>query len=424
MRKELLFLSVATLMLTSLFAQDKKETKLYNTTINKGDLKSFNKFLSKYPNSTYSSDITKRVDSLSFFALDKKNIEALNSFVEQYPSSYYTPKANEYIKELNTTKLNHSDAIRVSESIIGVINNPKNPNFILKEYKKDGVEQIVVFIAPSGSSFSSYRVLKLAHNGGSDLLNSNNWGVVEEHTESNYNSNPELNNFSFIVDTTSLTTTKIIEIKGCRYVKFDYKNENNSNEIEYITNLYSVDDNVIYTAMFSGKKEHENGESFLEGNCMDASQGGALSTPQMSYLIGFFGNKEYFRPFSKDKLMIDTAIEWWYDNNKATAKTLAFGVIPSDNPIVTAFKAAKYKEKDSRWDVAVFDIRENTVVVSYDRVERQYSLVWCEPAAKDKKRDQLLNSIYFERNAALVLYYYKGNTTYKKRVNLASKALK
>lgn len=424
MRKELLFLSVATLMLTSSFAQDKKETKLYNTTINKGDLKSFNKFLSKYPNSTYSSDITKRVDSLSFFALDKKNIEALNSFVEQYPSSYYTPKANEYIKELNTTKLTHSDAIRVSESVLGLKNNPNNPNFILKEYKKDGVEQIVVFVAPSGSSFSSYRVLKLAHNGGSDLLNSNNWEVIQECTESNYNSNPELNKFSFVVDITSLTTTKIIEIKGGRYVKFDYKNENNSSEIEYITNLYSVDDNVIYTAMFSGKKEHENGENFLEGSCMDASQGGALSTPQMSYLIGFLGNKEYFRPFSKDKLMIDTAIEWWYDNNKATAKTLAFGVIPNDNPIVAAYKAAKYKEKDSRWDVAVFDIRENTVVVSYDRVERQYSLVWSEPIAKDKKRDQLLNSIYFERNTALVLYYYKGNTTYKKRVNLASKAVK
>ena len=424
MRKELLLLSVATLMLTNLPAQDKKETKLYNSVINKGDLKSFNKFLSKYPNSIYATDITKRVDSLSFFIIDKSDIKALNSFVSSFPSSYYTPKANDYIKELNTTKLSHSDAIAIAESVINVKYNSNNPTFIAQEYKKDGVEKIVVFIAPTDCDKANYAVITLEQNGSSNILDCSSWSVANENSESKYNSNIELDKFSFITNAATNSTTKIIELNDGKYIKFEYKNESNKRDIEYITNLYSINDGVIYSAMFSGKKESENGENFLEGSCMDSSQGGALSTPQMNYLIGCFSNNEYFRPFSKDKLMIDTALEWWYSNNKPTAKTLAFGVIPSDNPMVEKFKKAKYKERDSRWEVALFDIRENTVVLSYDRVNKQYSLVWSEPIAKDKKRDQLLNSIYFERNAALVLYYYKGNTTYKKRVNLASKAIR
>lgn len=424
MRKKLLLLSIATLMIINLPAQDKKETKLYNTVINKGDLKSFNKFLTKYPNSTYAPDITKRVDSLSFFVIDMGDIKALNSFVSNFPNSYYTPKANEYIKELNTTKLSHSDAISIAESLINVKYNSNNPTYTVQEYKKDGVEKIVIFIAPTDCDKANYAVVTIGQNGSSNILDSSSWSVVNELSESTYNNNIELDKFSFIIDKATNSTTKIIELNDGRYVKFEYKNENNKRDIEYVTNLYSINDETIYSAMFSGKKESENGESFLEGSCMDSSQGGALSTPQMSYLIGCFGNKEYFRPFSKDKLMIDTAIEWWYSNNKATARTLAFGVIPNDNPMVEAFKKAKYKERDNRWEVALFDIRENTVVLSYDRVNKQYSLVWSEPIAKDKKRDQLLNSIYFERNAALVLYYYKGNTTYKKRVNLASKAIR
>lgn len=35
-------------------------------------------------------------------------------------------------------------------------------------------------------------------------------------------------------------------------------------------------------------------------------------------------------------------------------------------------------------------------------------------------RDALLNSIYFEKDATLVLYYYKGKTTYKYRLSLAN----
>ncbi len=421
MKREIILLSLATLMLTtSSYAQDKKETKLYNTTINKGDLKSFNKFLNKYPNSTYAIEINKRVDSLSFFTIDNKSADELRGFIAQKPNSYYTPIAQNYIKELNTTKLSKNDAQSIVEGKFGIKMRAENPQFLAFGFKIDGTEKIATILAPNKSNPTQYRVLLLSNNG-EDLNNSSNWNIESDNSETLYNNNPHLSLFSFITEN---NLPSLVELKDGRYIKFDYKNENSRKDIEYVTNLYSINDGTIFSALFSGRKEFENGEHFLEGSCMDASQGGALGIPQMSYLINFLGNKSYFRPFSKDKLAIDTSIEWWYSNNKPNAKTLAFGIIPNDNPIVSAYKKAKYKERDSRWEVALVDIRENTIVVAYDKVTKKYSLVWSEPMAKDKERDQLLNSIYFERNTILALYYYKGNTTYKKRVNLASKTIR
>ena len=55
-------------------AQSKAETKLYNTALAKQDLKSANKFLAKFPNSTYAPKITRLRDSIVFSNIDPNDV--------------------------------------------------------------------------------------------------------------------------------------------------------------------------------------------------------------------------------------------------------------------------------------------------------------------------------------------------------------
>ena len=97
------FALAATLSATStLTAQTKAETKLYNTTIAKGDLKSANKFLAKFPSSTYAPKIQRLKDSLVFNNLNANDVLAYISFVEENPKSFFKAAANKKIEELNT----------------------------------------------------------------------------------------------------------------------------------------------------------------------------------------------------------------------------------------------------------------------------------------------------------------------------------
>jgi hypothetical protein len=64
------------------------------------------------------------------------------------------------------------------------------------------------------------------------------------------------------------------------------------------------------------------------------------------------------------------------------------------------------------------------MICAYSKTTKDYVLVWCEPVCKNRNRDQLLNTIYFENDNTLDLFYYKGRTTFKFRVNLATKNLR
>ena len=123
--------------------------------------------------------------------------------------------------------------------------------------------------------------------------------------------------------------------------------------------------------------------------------------------------------------LTDEAIAWWLENNPkaaTSAKKLLFGQLPEECSIVEAFAKNRNKEKSGSYTAALFDIRGYTVVCERNGAG-EYALVWCEPKCKDRSRDKYLNTIYFEKGATLCLYYYKGRTTFKYRINLSSKSI-
>ena len=113
---------IATLLLVSFSfanAQTKGETKLYKTTVAKGDLKSLNKFLAKYPTSVYAPEITKLKDSITFFNLNSNDVVAYMEFCKQHPESYYLYAANKKIQELNTSSISDAEAREIAAKFYG-----------------------------------------------------------------------------------------------------------------------------------------------------------------------------------------------------------------------------------------------------------------------------------------------------------------
>lgn len=337
---------IAALLLTALsaapaFSQSKGETKLYNSTIAKGTLKAYNKFLGKYPNSVYAPKISRILDSINYSGVNKEELSAVAGYLRSYPNSAFFAEAEQRLFAL-----------------------------AMKErYVQD-------------ESLCEYK-------------------IVEDFMP--------------------------VAIDTSRYYYYAYENIGSSDPdlIEYVVSLIDKRDGAHFSAMFSGrKKKADNLLGYIvEGESMDEQANRSFRTKEMTYLLNMLKVKEFLVPISKADIMTDQAIKWWKDTNKPKAKKLEFGLVAQESSLVEAFRAQKEFETNSGYKTALFDIRDNTVIVAYQKSSKQYILVWCEPVCQNKKRDQLLNTIYFENANTLVLYYYKGRTTFKVRVNLATKQI-
>lgn len=195
-------------------------------------------------------------------------------------------------------------------------------------------------------------------------------------------------------------------------------------ECEYVAALVDVKSGVSHSAMFSGKViPADKGEGYMiEGEFIDAGSD-SFTSVETRYLVEMLKKVEILLPIPEGDLLTDQAIEWWLKNNSPKAKSLKFGILPSNCSIVDAFNKRDDAVVKGGYKVNFFDIRGYTVLVSYQKKSAEYSLVNVEPVCKDEKRDPLLSNIYFESSNSLVLYYYKGKTTYKVRVNLANKSV-
>ncbi len=396
------------------FAQTKKETKLYEKSIAKGDLKSLDKFLEKYPQSTYSPKVTQLRDSIIYFAVNSKDIAALEEFLINNPNSYYATTAKGEIKFLNTTVITPDQAITIAKSFTN--NNPDN--FIAYPYKLSGTEYILI-VLPSGNS-KEYTISIIKSTNSNDLLKPENWTTDNSFNESIYTNFDKATSFSF--DKGEVISPSEITLKDGRYIRFGYINKNKK-EIEYISSLIDINSLIVFNAMYGGKLETEGGESFIEGTCYDSAPTGPSAVAANVFLVNGFNGNEFFKPVSKEKFVTDSSIEWWYKNNKKGAKTLKFGSLETDHPLVTLYKKQKI-ESGAEWDIAKFDTRDNTLLVARNKARNQYYLVWCEPQVKNKKTEAYISTIYFERGASVALFYYKGNQTFKRRINLASKVVR
>lgn len=360
-------------------AQKKSETKAYKAAVKTQTIAAYDRFLDKYPKSVYKPQLIRLKDSI--------------------------------ITVMNTTPYTAEQAIPLFSDASGI----QPENFQVLPYRKDGTDYLYAVVKEGdGRSPISFQTFSLQEGA---------WNKTGVKEFPRYIVSDKINGYH-LTDTISF-----MDISKEKYIRFCYENTSDGRNREFVANLIKLSDFTINSAMFSGKLLQKDpdaapaGSESIEGTA-DMITNDSLTPIEMRLLVGYLATRSQLIPMSEADAQTDESVDWWYDNNKKGASSLSFGIVPQTSSMVIKYKASKDKEHSKSYDAAVIDIRENTVVCAYRKSTKQYILVWCEPVTVDIKHDLYLSNIYFENDNVLVLYYYKGNTTSKVRINLANKTIK
>lgn len=390
--RTVLLLAISTLLFTPVFAQKKGETKLFKNTIAKGDTTSFNKFLAKYPNSVYAPTIQAKKDSL--------------------------------IKSYNTTIYSKEEAGRIfSENVAAAANKLYGVDFVALSARKNNKEYIVGVISPSKEDPYTLHIVRI------DETAPGEWQESFSNNASRYMQDDNLKLFSMAsIDDifNGKTTPQEVIIDGEKHICFYHLNYTEgtdersgwpNNTAELVANLVSLGDGTLFSSIYAGER---NGNE-IEGSCADIAQVGIMATPQMNWLMRSFGKSTQLKPFDKEKELTKKAIQWWYDNNPQGSTRLNFGVLEENHPIVKRFLEDKYIESSKSNRATFFEIMGTTVICNYNKGTKQYLLLHCEKQPSDSQKEKSLNTLYFEKDNTIVLYYYKGKQAIKERIDLNAK---
>lgn len=214
----------------------------------------------------------------------------------------------------------------------------------------------------------------------------------------------------------------VVKLDGAEYLSFSVlcKSED---RLKYTHYLYNLSDDSLFALDFYGKPMHVEGSPFgIEGV---SSLNMVQSSPQVSYLDSLLRVDRRFIFLSEEDYQTDKYISWWLDNNPLalkSAKTIEFGAISEGCSLYEAYKKAK-KSSRGNLEAAVCDIRGYTVVVVRNKKTNSYLLVWAEPECKNRKTDRYLTQVGFLDNNTVSLYFYKGKTMFKYKINLVSRKL-
>lgn len=401
-------ISIAALMALSLgilSAQTPAETKLYNKTLKKPSVKAFEKFLAKYPSSVYSLEILTLRDSTLFAAIDKEDAEAVEAFAAAHPDSPLSGQVGDVIARHNTSPLSKEEALAAVRALA-----PSAADAV--GYRRAN-RNYALGLSAEGGALTLYRCAL-----GADGA----WTLADTRSLERYNLDIKLS------DCKLDGPVELVEIDGKKFLSFNYINSAENNKgIEYVVSLFNPADDSVTHSMFYGRDMSAKDGLKIEGQCPEALS--SLVLPENAWLLNRINSDPRFEQISKANALTDDSIAWWLEKNpeaETRASRLNFGALDEESSLVAGFKAARSRDKDSSrsFTAALFDIRDYTVIVAYSKTYKNYILVWCEPVCKNKNRDKLLNTIYFEDDASLALFYYKGKTTFKHHVNLANRSIR
>ena len=323
------------------------------------------------------------------------SMKAVEKFLKKYPSSVYAPKVlnikDSLIRIDNTSLIGREQAMGLAGECLDAIG-----------WKKDGKDHILAL-----DKDFTLRILSL------------------EGKEEATRIIPVYSMEDAAAPTALAIPMEIISPLGGRYyMHMAYLN----GASEYVELLYLPEEDILNQAIFYGNPlKLAAGEAYkIEGQSPEAIEG--LTPPaEVSWLLARFGENPGLVPISKADLLTDNAIKWWLERNpkaETSATRLAFGRLDPESSIVAAYKKAR-KEKGKSYNVALFDLRGYTIICAASRSTGEYSLVWCEPVCRNRNRDKFLNTIYFEKDGnVLDLFYYKGKSTFKVRISMASQAVR
>ncbi len=404
--KRLISIAVLTaLSLGMLYAQTPAETKLYNKTLKKPSVKAYEKFLAKYPSSVYSLEILTLRDSTLFAAVDKEDSEAVEAFAAAHPDSPLSGQVGDVIARHNTSPLSKEEAMAAVRALAPSATDAVGYRRANRDY--------ALGLSAEGGALTLYRCAL-----GADGA----WALADTRSLERYNLDGKL------ADCKLDGPVELVEIDGKKFLSFNYINSSdNSKGIEYVVSLFNPADDSVTHSMFYGRDMSAKDGLKIEGQCPEALS--SLVLPENAWLLNRINSDPRFEQISKANALTDDSIAWWLEKNpeaETRASRLNFGALDEESSLVAGFKAARSRDKDSSrsFTAALFDIRDYTVIVAYSKTYKNYILVWCEPVCKNKNRDKLLNTIYFEDDTSLALFYYKGKTTFKNRINLANRSIR
>jgi len=386
-------------------AQTPAETKLYNKTLKKPSVKAFDKFLNKYPSSVYSLEILTLRDSTLFAGVDKEDAEAVEAFAAAHPDSPLSGQVGEVIARHNTSPLSKDEALAAVRALAPAAADAAG-------YRRANRDYVLGLSAAEGA-LTFYRCAL-----GAD----GTWTLAETRPLERYNLDGKLTGCKLD------GPVELVEIGGKKFLSFNYINSaEDSKGIEYIASLFNLEDGSVTHTMFYGRDMSGKDGLKIEGQCPEALS--ALVLPENAWLLNRINSDPRLEQISKANALTDDSIAWWLEKNpqaETRASRLNFGALDEESSLVAGFKTVRSRDKDSSrsFTAALFDIRDYTVIVAYSKTYKNYILVWCEPVCKNKNRDKLLNSIYFEDDTSLALFYYKGKTTFKHRINLANRTIR
>ena len=397
--------AAALLAMGTLHAQAPAETKLYNKTLKKPSVKAYDKFLKKYPSSVYSIEIRTLKDSTLFAAVDQEDAAAVEAFAAAHPDSPIADRVESVIARHNTSPLTREEALAALRALA-----PSAADAV--GYRRANRDYALGLAAADGA-LALYR---------GSLGADGAWTLADTPAPERYTLDSKLS------DCRLDGPVELVEINGKNLLSFNYINSaDNNKNIEYVASLYDPEDGSFTHAMFYGRDMSGKDGLKVEGQCPEALS--TLATPENAWLLNRINSDPRLVPIVKADALTDDSIAWWLEKNpnaETNASRLNFGALDEESSLVAGFKVARSRDKDSSksFTAAMMDIRDYTVIVAYSKTYKNYILVWCEPVCKDKNRDKLLNNIYFEDDANLALFYYKGRTTFKNRINLASRTIR
>jgi hypothetical protein len=333
---------------------------------------------------------TKAETSLYGKTIKKPSVKAADKFLKKYPNSVYSQKVlalkdsllmADYIAA-NVSTISHDDALKVAGAAADAIG-----------WKKDGVEHVLALdpdltlrvLSPDGTLEDTR--------------------MIPVYTMTS--ASPEL----------VMPMELISPFGGKRqYIHFAYR----GGKDEYVEVLYLPEEDLVHQALFYG-----NGDGTrIEGQSPEMMEGINISA-EVAWLVARLRENPNLIQISKADILTDDSIRWWLEKNpkaQTSATKLTFGKLDPESSIVEACKKAR-KEKGTGRSAAMFDIRGYTVICTVSGGE--YTLVWCEPVCRNRKTDAYIRSMYFESDGTtLDLVYYKGKTTFKKKISLPSRTLR
>ena len=360
MRKTAALFLAAVLIGITAGAQTKKETALFNKTVQKISVKSADKFLKKYPESVYAPEIARLKDSI--------------------------------IVSHNTSLIPREEALSKAGPCLDAVG-----------WMKDCKEHILALDEGLG-----IRILKPD---GSPLA---------EHAIPVYTLADDLSSIRLVTPLEILNPNPGRFYAHFAYLN----ESPGIREKEYVEVLYSPESDIVYNAMFYGKSlPAKPGESFrIEGQSPENIEGLTLS-PEVAWLLESMGANPSLVPVSKADILTDASIAWWREKNpgaETSAGKLTFGTLDPESSLVERYKKTS-KERGKSWNAALFDCRGWTVIVAANKTSGNYALVWAEPVCRNRARDKYLNAVFFESDGiTLDLVYYKAKKTLKIKVSMAN----